>query len=75
MERRFNWLDRLLAAGFVRPGVLISGLRLGRPALSRCPITVPMALSGLVLEPLPGCRQLFTRGRSNVPIFLMIRWW
>ena len=51
MERRFNWLDRLLAAGFVRPGVLISGLRLGRPSLSRCPITVPMALSGLVLEP------------------------
>ena len=50
--------DRLVAAGFIRPSVLLQGLQLSRPALSRWPVSLLMGLSGLLVEPLAWLQSL-----------------
>ena len=44
--------DRLVAAGFIRPAVLMRGLQLSRPSLGRWPVSLVIGLSGLLVEPL-----------------------
>ncbi len=55
--------DRLVAAGCIRPSVLLQGLQLSRPALSRRPIRLLMGLSGLLVEPLAWLQSLLFQRR------------
>ena len=50
MTSRFVFFERLQAAGFIRPGVLYQGLQLSPTTLSRSPVSLPIALSGLAVE-------------------------
>ena len=63
MARRSLLSDRLLAAGFIRPGVLCRGVQLSRPALSRWPVSLPVALSGVLVEPLAWLQSALVRQR------------
>ena len=53
--------DRLVAGGFIRPAVLIRGLQLSRPSLSRWPVILTLSLSGLAVEPLAWLQSLLYR--------------
>ena len=55
--------DRLVAAGCIRPSVLLQGLQLSRPALSRWPVSLLMGLSGLLVEPLAWLQTLLFQRR------------
>lgn len=57
--------DRLVAAGFIRPGVLCRGLQLGRPSLSRWPVSLPIVLSGVAVEPLAWLQSLVYSQQLN----------
>ncbi|MGB1622141.1 MAG: sulfotransferase family protein [Synechococcus sp.] len=63
MTRRSLLSDRLVAAGFVRPAVLARGVQLSRPAVSRWPVALLIALSGLVVEPLAWLQSALVRVR------------
>ena len=55
--------DRVVAAGCIRPSVLLQGLQLSRPALSRWPVSLLMGLSGLLVEPLAWLQTLLFQRR------------
>jgi len=55
--------DRLVAAGFIRPSVLLRGLQLSRPAVSRWPVILLIGLTGLLVEPLAWLQTLLFRRR------------
>ena len=55
--------NRLVAAGCIRPSVLLQGLQLSRPALSRWPVSLLMGLSGLLVEPLAWLQTLLFQRR------------
>ena len=80
MTSRFVLSDRLVAAGFIRPGVLYQGLQLSRPMLSRWPVSLPIALSGLAVEPLAWLQSaLYSRALARVvlpkdPIVVIGHW-
>ena len=57
--------DRLVAGGFVRPGVLLRGLLLRRPALSCWRVSLAMSISGLVVEPLAWLQSCLFARRLN----------
>ena len=63
MRRGMVLSDRLVAAGFIRPAVLIRGLQLSRPALRRSPVGLLMAFSGLLVEPLAWLQTLLVQRR------------
>ena len=72
--------DRLVAAGCIRPGVLYEGLKLSRPKLTRWPVSRPITLSGLAVEPLAWLQSsLYYRALaqvvlSQVPIVVIGHW-
>ena len=72
--------DRLVAGGFIRPAVLLRGLQLGRPMLSRWPVIIPLSVSGLVVEPLAWLQELLIAQRlqrlvlPNNPIVVIGHW-
>jgi len=62
MARAELLVDRLVATGFIRPGVLWRGLQCCRPSLARWRVSVLVGLSGLLVEPLAWLQSLlFTR--------------
>ena len=52
MGLRSRGSDLLVAAGFIRPAVLLRGLAMRRPAVSRLPIAVVLGVTGLIAEPI-----------------------
>ena len=59
--------DRLVAAGCFRPGVLYEGLKHSRPKLSRWPVSLPITLSSLAVEPLAWLQSsLYSRVLAQV---------
>jgi hypothetical protein len=61
---RARSLDRLVAAGFLRPSTLLQALRRGRLERRRLPLALALSCSGLLVEPLAWCQDLW----------LCIRW-
>ena len=61
MGHRPQRSDLLVIAGFIRPLVLLRGLQLGRPSLSRWSPALMMTISGLVVEPLAWLQSLLIR--------------
>ena len=61
MGHRPQRSDLLVIAGFIRPLVLLRGLQLGRPSLSRWSPALMMTMSGLVVEPLAWLQSLLIR--------------
>lgn len=53
--------DLLVIAGFIRPWVLLRGLWVGRPFLSRWSSAVVITVSGLMVEPLAWFQSLLIR--------------
>jgi hypothetical protein len=58
MARAELLVDRLVATGFIRPGVLWRGLQCCRPSLARWRVSVLVGLSGLLVEPLAWLQSL-----------------
>ena len=69
-----------MAAGFIRPAVLLRGLAMRRPAVSRLPIAVVLGVTGLIAEPIAWLQSLlWTRRRRDVklpsdPIVVIGHW-
>ena len=58
MARAELLVDRLVATGFIRPGVLWRGLQCCRLSLARWRVSVLVGLSGLLVEPLAWLQAL-----------------
>ena len=72
--------DLLVIAGFIRPSVLLRGLYVGRPFLSRWSSVVVITVSGLMVEPLAWLQSLLIRRQLRVgqlppePIVVIGHW-
>jgi len=80
MGHRPQRSDLLVIAGFIRPLVLLRGLQLGRPSLSRWSPALMMTMSGLVVEPLAWLQSLLIRRQLRAlrlppdPILVIGHW-